>query len=348
MPMTSYAQNHEDVLLARLFPRGLTGFYIDVGANDPIRHSVTKWFYDLGWRGINVEPAASPFARLAEARERDVNLNVGLSDQAGSMTFFELPPEVSAASTFSAAQAEWHRTNGFPAEERSVEVTTLAKVCEDYVDQPIDFLSVDVEGHERAVLEGGDWGRWRPRVVLVEATQPATTIPTHQEWEHVLLDANYEFAAFDGLNRYYVRAEDKDLLPGLATPVNVTDDYVPYEYLQPIQELRLTLDVHLRYLAAARALNSTLWAEYAGLPEELSVLRAQYERLERGLLHTRAQFEDVRTELSRQVEEMTPHVPDVGAIGLGIARRLTKLSRKFPDGSATAKRVIHLVRRPSP
>jgi hypothetical protein len=48
MRMISYAQNGEDVLLDRAFPRGVPGTYIDVGAFDPVVNSVTKHFYDLG------------------------------------------------------------------------------------------------------------------------------------------------------------------------------------------------------------------------------------------------------------------------------------------------------------
>ncbi len=56
MPMVSYAQNGEDVVLARVFGDRRAGFYVDVGAGHPVVDSVTKHFYDLGWRGINVEP----------------------------------------------------------------------------------------------------------------------------------------------------------------------------------------------------------------------------------------------------------------------------------------------------
>jgi hypothetical protein len=52
----SYAQNYEDILLGRAL-RKSEGFYIDVGANHPVFHSVTKLFHDRGWRGINVEPS---------------------------------------------------------------------------------------------------------------------------------------------------------------------------------------------------------------------------------------------------------------------------------------------------
>ena len=85
---------------------------------------------------------------------------------------------------------------------RSVPVTTLAALCERYVDQPIDFLKVDVEGHEREVLEGSDWSRWRPRVVLIEGLDPSP-------WEHLVLGSGYLFATFDGINHFYVRDEDR-------------------------------------------------------------------------------------------------------------------------------------------
>ena len=56
MRFISYAQNNEDVLLWRALGHVRDGFYIDVGANDPVEHSVTKAFYDAGWRGISIEP----------------------------------------------------------------------------------------------------------------------------------------------------------------------------------------------------------------------------------------------------------------------------------------------------
>ncbi len=362
MTMTSYAQNREDVLLDRLFPRGLKGFYIDVGANDPVENSVTKHFYDLGWHGINVEPAAIPFGRLQELRPRDVNLNIGISDHEGTLTLHEFPPGISGVSTFSGEQAEWHRERGHEFEKRDVPVTTLAKICAEHVEGDIDFLSVDVEGHEREALEGADWSRWRPRVVVVEATEPATTNPTHDGWEHVLLEADYVFAAFDGLNRYYVRREDGHLAAGLATPVNVTDRFVPYEHAKPYEELRLAFHAVERQLAAARAANETLTAENAGflgMSQQLEALRANYERLERGLtsnrahyeairfqiLQSRARYEELRQEhaaLYAQLVEANRVLDEVSPTALGVARRLTRVSTRYPKAGAPVARSLKL------
>ena len=101
MPMISYAQNQEDVILRRVFPHGNDGFYIDVGANDPVQDSVTKHFYDRGWRGINIEPQIGRYKRLCAQRQNDINLNVGLSNRDGTLEFLECVPH-DALSTFSA------------------------------------------------------------------------------------------------------------------------------------------------------------------------------------------------------------------------------------------------------
>src|SRR4051812_1354714 len=96
--MISYAQNFEDVLLARVFSGRTVGFYVDVGAADPINLSVTKWFYDQGWCGINIEPNRILFERLAADRARDINLECGIGAASGEAPFFE--PEVGELSTF--------------------------------------------------------------------------------------------------------------------------------------------------------------------------------------------------------------------------------------------------------
>ena len=364
MTMISYAQNREDVLLDRLFPKAHKGFYVDIGASDPVDMSVTKHFYDLGWSGVNVEPVTPSFEHIAQARSRDVNLNVGVSDEPGTLTLFECPPPLGSASTFSASQADWHRETGLSFVERDVPVITLAQLCEEHVDRTIDFLSVDVEGLERQVLAGGDWERWRPRVVLVEATQPRTTIPTHEEWEPILLEANYLFAAFDGLNRWYVRAEDSELVPMLATPANVLDDYVPYEYSRQIESCRWQLETNQRQLAAAEAINQTLTAEAHAFAQQLQIVRDHYSRLENDYRNLDMAFDALRTEYQAARSHMAEsrglyeHVYQdvtatraqalaaldlfdaIGPAGLGVARRLTTVSSRYPKSSDMVKRSL--------
>jgi len=70
----SYAQNLEDIILWRVFSDVECGVYIDVGANSPEVDSVTKLFYNAGWRGVNIEPVPSSYEELSEHRPGDINI----------------------------------------------------------------------------------------------------------------------------------------------------------------------------------------------------------------------------------------------------------------------------------
>lgn len=236
--MISYGYNFEDVYIQRLFPGKTDGFYIDVGAADPVEGSVTKHFYDLGWTGINLEPQEAYFNRLRKERPRDINLQLAAGTAEEERTFYSLDGK--GGSTLDAINAESGSGRGFQVTPMTVRLTTLKKVCEDHARKPIDFIKVDVEGWERDVLAGADWETFRPMLVVVEATKPFSAEPCHQEWEPLLLEAGYLFAFFDGLNRYYLREEDASLADRLAVPANVFDDFTPYQqHLAMVEVARL-------------------------------------------------------------------------------------------------------------
>jgi FkbM family methyltransferase len=218
--LISYAQNFEDVMLARVFAGRNTGFYVDVGAADPINLSVTKWFYDLGWSGLNIEPNEQLFERLAADRPRDINLACGVGAVATDAQFFE--PEVGELSSFDARV----QNSGTPGSTRTVAVVPLTDLLNRHcAGHAIDFLKIDVEGWESEVLKGLDLRQYRPIVILIEATVPQTQIESHMEWEPRVLDADYSFVYFDGVNRFYLANEHADLKKHFTVPPNVFDDF---------------------------------------------------------------------------------------------------------------------------
>jgi FkbM family methyltransferase len=224
MTFISYAQNFEDVILWRALKDVERGFYIDVGAWDPNIDSVTRAFSERGWNGINIEPLPDMHARLQESRPNDVNLAVAVGHASGSARFFEVPN--TGLSTFNTAMAEQHARSGFLVNERTVETTTLAQVCRLHCVTDIHFLKLDCEGHEAAALSGFDFVNFRPWIVLAEATIPGTQEPSFAEFEPLLLAADYRFAWFDGLNRFYVAAEHFERLAALvAMPPNIFDNF---------------------------------------------------------------------------------------------------------------------------
>jgi FkbM family methyltransferase len=196
-----------------------TGFYVDVGANDPDRNSVTKYFYLAGWRGINIEPIPAFLQKLNQSRPEDTNEGVAISDKPGYLTLYKgtMDNRVNASglSTLDPEIAASHRAKGFEFTEIKVPVTTLNAVLDEHAkNKPeITFLNVDVEGLEKQVLSSIDFTRYHPRVVMAEATAPLTEKATYQTWESILIDNGYIFAMYDGLNRYYVHSSQESLLP---------------------------------------------------------------------------------------------------------------------------------------
>lgn len=263
MTFTSYAQNFEDIMLWRALRHVDKGFYVDVGAADPTEDSVTRAFYERGWRGVNIEPVPAYFERLLAARPDDVNLNIVLGDAPGEARFFVVPG--TGLSTLVPEVAEAARRNGWRIETTQVERSTLRDICARHAKSPIHFLKIDVEGAEHAVLAGADFKTHRPWIVLVESTFPTTQRATHAEWEPLLLAAGYRFVWFDGLSRFYVASErHAELAPHFVLPVNVFDDYVRFD---PASEAKLEL---------ARSEARDLRAQLAASQEQA---RASEERL---------------------------------------------------------------------
>ena len=158
------------MLLARFFGEQKKGFYVDVGAHHPFLFSNTQAFYERGWRGINIDAMPGSMRAFRRYRPCDINLEAGIGKSSSVSPFFVF--NVPALNTFEEALARSRNVAPFRIERViDVAVRPLAELLERHVpkDEAIDFLTVDVEGGDLAVLESNDWTAFRPRAVLVES-----------------------------------------------------------------------------------------------------------------------------------------------------------------------------------
>jgi FkbM family methyltransferase len=165
----SHAQEGEDLALLRYFRKRREGFYVDVGAHHPTRFSNTWAFYQRGWSGINIDPLPGTAAAFSRLRPRDITLETGVFDQAGELVYhrFQEP----AFNTFSPAAAQAAEAKGaLPIGTVSIPVDTLTSILDRHLPQGrhIDFMSIDVEGLDEAVIRSLDFSKYRPEVLIVE------------------------------------------------------------------------------------------------------------------------------------------------------------------------------------
>lgn len=226
--MVSYTRNFEDVIVNRVFHDVERGYYVDVGASHPEHDSNTCALYRRGWRGLAVEAQAEQAAAWAAARPEDAFVAAACGAADGEAVL-HCPPAHGQCATVDAATAAFLNAHGVGTEARRVAATTLDSLLARHRPAgPIHLLSIDVEGAEAAVLTGLDLGRFRPWLLLVEATRPGTPTQTHAAWEPSVLAAGYRLAYCDGVNRFYVAAEHAGrLLPRLRLPPNVWDNFMP-------------------------------------------------------------------------------------------------------------------------
>ena len=224
MTFISYAQNFEDVMLWRALKHVKNGFYVDIGAQDPLIDSVSHSFYDHRWRGVHVEPTQQYSYKLRCARPDETVFQAAIGNQSGKLTLYEF--EDTGLSTADIDIARRHQEAGFSCNETVVPVITLDQLLERIHVQTIHWLKIDVEGFEKAVLEGWRNSTILPWVLVIESTRPLTQEESHNEWEQLILDKGYKYVYFDGLNRLYISPEHTDLITAFASPPNFFDGFL--------------------------------------------------------------------------------------------------------------------------
>ena len=91
--LPSFSGFGEDIHLLHIIHRrrGLKpGFYVDLGAFDPVSHSNTFLLHLLGWQGLNVDANPLFIEAFKKKRPKDINIHAGVSDKEERLPFFNV------------------------------------------------------------------------------------------------------------------------------------------------------------------------------------------------------------------------------------------------------------------
>ena len=321
----SYASNQEDVILHRVFSNVNRGCYIDVGAQDPVGDSVTKAFYDRGWRGINIEPVERYYRRLQQERPDEINIQALAGASAAVVNFYEV--ENTGLSTVSRTSAESYAAQGFTVRPQSVAVKTLTEICDSCAVNDLHFLKIDAEGSEADVLRGLDLQKIRPWVIVIEATIPNSPEPNFDHWEALIQNYRYECVYKDGLNRFYLAAERAALRAHFQDPPNVFDRFVRSSELSLREKARGTAVRYRIVLRELERLHRSAGVEAKAFEVERKQAIEQIKALTNSLTIAEAyaktlerERERVLNEVAKQIAELTASVTATEAYAKSLER----------------------------
>jgi len=232
---TVFPEAAEERLKAEFFGSS-RGFFVDVGANDPQIGSQSFALEQAGWHGVLIEPQPDLAAKLQENRTAQV-FAVACSSPGNAGKTMPLYLAGMLSSLDSALALTGMRPNG------AVEVPTRTlddMLTEAAAPSPIDFLSIDIEGHEIEAFAGFDFARWRPRLILME--DHVTSLAKHR----VLQRSGYRLIRRTGLNGWYVPAEAAPRL-GLLGGWALARKYYLALPIRMLRELKRRLHRRLRH-----------------------------------------------------------------------------------------------------
>jgi FkbM family methyltransferase len=342
--MISYAQNFEDVILRRALKHVDNGFYIDIGAQDPVVDSVSLAFYEQGWRGVHVEPTLAYAQALREARPDETVIQAAIGSKGGIIPFWEFPE--TGLSTGAPDIAAGHEAGSRTSVRTEVPCLPLSQLLDAKGEQPIHWLKIDVEGMEDDVIESWSPSPVRPWIVVVESTRPSSQEASYAAWEPKLVTMGYEFVYFDGVNRFYVHEAQDQLKAVFGPGPNWFDSFqlgrssaYAGQLAQDIAQKTYTLEQLSQALDAARAevvaQVDVRDREIARAAQEYSALQQSLATTQQSLATTQQSFDSAQQSLNATQQSLDSVNRSLAAVYRSTSWRLTAPLRAFKRRTAS-------------
>lgn len=172
--MRSFSQEGEDLIINRIFnynqikPKNI--FYLDIGAGHPIRYSNTLFFYHQDAKGITVDANYENIFLHKFLRPKDFSFNYLLGNSTEVVEYYKFKqPELNTTSQNKVK--ELAEQNIFPLDKEKI----IQKKFNDFLNNElrdnlseINFLNIDIEGGELALIKVIDWDKFRPNIICIE------------------------------------------------------------------------------------------------------------------------------------------------------------------------------------
>ena len=187
------SQFGEEKFILSFFDKGYKGKFVDIGCFHPTRHNNTYEMYKSGWYGINIDLNPLTIDLFNFARKKDININAAISNNEENKTLYFVD-ELNTQNTLEANHLLFlknhHNLKEEEISEQTIKTRRLDKILDSYNFNEIDFMNIDVEGHELNILNSIDFLKYKIKFICIEMIDHNDQAKLINEKLNVILERN--------------------------------------------------------------------------------------------------------------------------------------------------------------
>ena len=205
------SQFNEDIFLKKYFSNKIKGKFVDLGCFHPTRHNNTYQLYKKKWSGINIDLNPLCIEMFNYLRPRDINLNTCLSKKKGHKKLF-YSGELSPLNTIDPYHIDFVQKN-FKLDKQNfrikkIKTENINGILKKYKFFDIDFLSIDLEGHEYDVLNNFRFDIYKVNLICVEMLNHNIKSKINsKKITNLLKKNNFKLIYSTGVNKFFKNNE---------------------------------------------------------------------------------------------------------------------------------------------
>jgi FkbM family methyltransferase len=190
------SQFGEEKFVLGFFNKKYKGKFVDIGCFHPTRHNNTFEMYKLGWKGINIDLNFLTIELFNYFRTKDININAAISDsEIVKKLYFvdELNTQNTLEKNHLTFLKNHHNVSENEISLREIKTKRLDKILDNYEFYDIDFMNIDVEGHELNILDSINFTKYKIKFICIEMIEHNDLAKLNNEKINILMKKNNFF-----------------------------------------------------------------------------------------------------------------------------------------------------------
>lgn len=206
------SQLGEEKIILDIFDDNYKGKFVDLGCFHPTRHNNTYELYKKGWNGINIDLNPLTIELFNFLRPKDININIAVSDKIEKVDLYYLN-DFNTQNTIDENHLEflkkYHNVKENQIFRKQIVTEKLVNILIKYDFKKIDFLNIDIEGHELKILENFNFDEIYIKTICIEMIDHNDKSKENNIKIRQILNNNFKLLKKLDINYIYINKNEK-------------------------------------------------------------------------------------------------------------------------------------------